>query len=127
MQDAFVVCCFDAGDDLSHDRRRSLRRHCAFATQQVIKRFAFNVLHHEKKHAVGTLAEVSYVYDIRVPNRGGGTSLAFEARDSLAFLEVFVIENVGADSLYRDAASQQVLIAGEIDLAHRAAAKSFFE
>src|SRR5688500_20147980 len=111
MQDSFVVRRFDAGDNLSHDRGRSLRVHRALATQQVVERFAFDVLHHEKENAVRTLAEVSYVNHVRVTNRGRGTCLAFEPRDRFAFLEIFVVENVRTDSLYGDAPGEEVLIA----------------
>src|SRR5689334_18584563 len=58
MENSFVVRRFDAGDDLSHDAGRSLWAHRSFATQQLKERLAFNVLHDEEEHAVGSLAEV---------------------------------------------------------------------
>src|SRR5687768_5873704 len=127
MQNAFIVRCFYTGGHLSHDRSGSLRRHSTFATEQVVQSFAFDVLHHEEEHTVRALAEVRHVDDVRVTNRRSGTRFALETCNRFAFLEIFVAQNVGTDSLYRYASGDEVLIASEIDLAHRAATEPFLE
>src|SRR5262245_4975572 len=60
-------------------------------------------------------------------NRRRGTCFTFKARNSLAFLKILVAENIGTDSLNCDLASEQVLVACEINLAHCAATETFFE
>ena len=86
MKNSFVVSCFDAGNDLPHDRRCSLRTYSAFATQQVIESFTFDVFHHEKEHAVSALAEVGDVNDVGMANRRGGACFTFKTSDGFAFL-----------------------------------------
>src|ERR1043166_5594058 len=99
----------------------------AFRSQQVIERFALDVFHHEEEHAFRALAEVVDVDDVRMTNRRGGASFALEARDGFAFLQIFVVENVRADCFDGDLPREQVLIAREINLAHRTAPETFLE
>jgi hypothetical protein len=56
-----------------------------------------------------------------------GASLAFEARDRFAFLQHFVAEYVRPDSFDSDLARDEVFVAREINLAHRAATETFFQ
>ena len=91
------------------------------------KIFTVDVFHYEKKHAFSTFAEVGDIDNVRMADRSSGACLSFEARDSFTFLKVLVVEDVRPHSFYRDATRDQVLIAREINLAHRAAAESFFE
>ena len=86
MQDSGVVRGFDSGDNLLHDRRRSLRIYSAFATQQVIESFTLHVFHHEKEHSVRALSEISDVNNVRVTNRRGRTRFTLEASDRFTFL-----------------------------------------
>src|SRR5256885_14273730 len=57
MEDSFVMRGFNAGADLSQQRERALHRDRAFASQELIKRFALDVFHHQKKDAFFTLAK----------------------------------------------------------------------
>src|SRR5207249_4229184 len=82
---------------------------------------------HQKKNAVRTLAEIRDVNDVWMTNGCGRAHFAFEAGNRFAFLKHFVIEYVRPDGLHRDATRQEILIARQIDLAHRAAAQSLLE
>jgi len=90
MQDSLVVRSFDAGADLFEQRMRALNRHRAFASQQLIQRFAFDVFHHEEEDTFFALAKVSYINDIWMLNRRRSASFAFEPRDRFAFLKIFI-------------------------------------
>jgi hypothetical protein len=62
-----------------------------------------------------------------VVNRRCGAGLAFKTSDRLTFHQVLVAEDVGPNGLNCYASRNEVLIAGEIDLAHGAAAESSFK
>jgi len=62
----------------------------AFAAQELMERFAFDVFHHQKEDAFLAFAKISHVNDVRMLNRGRGARLALKPRDCFAFLEVFV-------------------------------------
>src|SRR6185503_10558088 len=113
--------------NLLHDRRRSLWTHRALATQQVKERFTLHVFHHEKEHTVSALSEIVNVNDVGMTNRCGGARFTFKTRDRFAFLQILVTENVRSNSLDCDLARQQVLIACEVNLAHRPATYTFLE
>jgi hypothetical protein len=68
------------------------------------------------------LTKVSHTDDVLVTNRSRGARFTFKARDGFTILEIFVIENVRPNSFDCDLASNEVLVAREINLAHRAAA-----
>jgi hypothetical protein len=127
MQDAGFMCSVDPGYDLLHDRGRSLQTESSFTPQQLIERLAFDVLHHQKKNAIGTLTKVGHINDVWVLDGSRRTSFTFKARNCLAFLQIFIIENVRSHSFYRHSAGHQVLVLGKIDLAHRTSAKPFLE
>src|SRR6185436_16049610 len=74
-----------------------------------------------------TFAEVGNVNYVWMTNGGGGASFAFESRDGFALLQHLIAEYVRANGLDGDLASDQILIASEIDLAHRSATESFLE
>ena len=88
MQNSSVVSGFDSGDYLLHDRCCSLRTDRAFASQQVIERFALNVFHDEEEHAVTALAEIVHVDNVGMTNRCGRARLTLEAGDCFAFLKI---------------------------------------
>ena len=127
MQNAFVVRGFDAGADLPQQPERALHRDRAFAAQELIERFAFDVFHHQKEDAFLALAKISHVNDVRMLNRGRGAGLALKPRDRFAFLEVFIREHVRPNCFHRDSPREQVFVARQIHLAHRAAAETFPE
>ena len=56
-------------------------------------------------------------------DRCGGLSLAFEAGDSLAFLQIIAIQHVLSDGLYSNPAGLELLVASEIYLPHRPASE----
>jgi hypothetical protein len=60
-------------------------------------------------------------------NRCGGARFAFETSNGFAFLEIFVVENVGTNGFYGYLSREEILVASEINLAHRAAPETFFE
>jgi hypothetical protein len=60
-------------------------------------------------------------------NRCCGASFAFETRDRFTLLQHFIVEDVRPDSLDRYATGDEILIAREIDLAHRAASEAFLQ
>src|SRR5215216_6049000 len=124
MKYAGVMSCFHTRYHLLHDRCRALRIDGAFATQQVIESFTLHVLHHQKEHAFCAFTEVIDVDDVWVTDRRCRPRFAFEARDCFAFLKIFVVENVGTNCFYRDLSREQILIACEIDLAHRTASET---
>ena len=118
---------FDAGADLLQQSVRALHGDCAFATKQLIERFAFDVFHDQKKHPVVALAKVSHIDHVGMLNRRRGARLALKARYGFAFLQVFVRQHIGADCFHRHASRQKIFVAGEIDLAHRAAAQTLLK
>src|SRR5437588_1834121 len=93
----------------------------------MMKRLALHILHHEIEDAFGTLAEVRHVNDVRMADGSSRARLALETRDGLALLHVFIRENVRADGLDRDSPRDEILIARQIDLSHRAAPQTLFE
>ena len=127
MQDARFVSGVDSRYDLLHDGGRALQTERALATQQLIERFSFDVLHHQKEDAVGTFSKVSYVDDVWVLDRSSGTRLALKARDRLAFLQVLVVQNVWPNGFHRHPPRHQILILRKIDLAHRSASQTFLK
>src|SRR5437762_25873 len=60
-------------------------------------------------------------------NRRRGPRFALKTRDGLAVLKIFVAENVGSHSFDGDLARHEVLVASEVNLAHRAATEPFFQ
>jgi hypothetical protein len=66
------------------------------------------------------LAKVGYVDDVWMANRSRGACLPFKPRNRFALLHVLIAEYVGANSLHCYLASDQVLIAREVNLAHGA-------
>src|SRR5687767_3390571 len=88
---------------------------------------AFHIFHHEEKNAIRTFSKIRNIDDVGMLDRGGGARLAFKTSDRLAFLHVFVVEDVGPDRLYRDASGDKILITREIHLAHCPAADSLDE
>ena len=68
MQNAFVVRRFNSGARLPQKRQRALHRNRAFAPQQLIQRFAFDVFHHEKEDAFLAFAKVRDADDVRMLN-----------------------------------------------------------
>src|SRR5467141_3513770 len=127
MQDARLMSGVDARYDLLHDARRAPQAQRSFSTQQLIERLALDVLHHEKENAVGTLSKIGDVDHVRMLDGGGRARLAFETSDSFAFLQIFVVKNIGANSFDCYPARHQILIAGKIDLAHGASAQTLLE
>src|SRR5213593_1511297 len=122
MKYSLVMGCLNSGHNLPHDVYSTLRIDGAFTSQQVIKRFTFDVLHYEKKHAIGTLAEVCYIDNVGMTNRSCRSCFSFKAGYRFAFLQILVTENVGTNSFDSYAASLQILISSEIDLTHRTTA-----
>jgi hypothetical protein len=127
MEYAFIVGGFDARYYLAQNGYGALNVKSALAPQKLIQAFTVDVFHHQKKYAVGTLAKVGDVDDIRMTDRGSRASFAFEARNRFAFLQHFVVKNVRANGLDRNAPGNQVLIAREINLAHSASAETFLQ
>jgi hypothetical protein len=127
MQDILIVRRLHAGDYLAQQRCCSLCVECSFTTQEVIESLAFDVFHYQKENAVRTLAKVCDVYDVWMLYRSGGAGLAFKTRNGLAFLHVFVAEDVGSNGLDGDPAGNEVLIPSEINLAHCAPSNSLLE
>lgn len=127
MQDVLIVCRFDASDDLAHQRRCPLCVECSFTTQEVIESFAFDVLHNQEENAVRTLTKVCDVYDVWMLYRSGGARFAFKTRNGLAFLHVFVAEDVGSNCLDGDPASDKILVTSEINLTHCTPSNSLLE
>ena len=118
---------FDAGADLPQQQERALHRDRSFAPQQLIERFAFDVFHDQKEHPVVAFAKVGHVDNVRMLNRGCGARLALKAGDGFAFLQIFIREDIWPDRFHSHAPGQKIFIAGEIDLAHCAAAQTLFE
>jgi hypothetical protein len=117
----------NSGNDLLHDRGRSLQAERAFTSQKLVKRLAFNVFHNQEQDAVSALAKIGYINNVGMTNGSSRARLAFESGDSFAFLQVLVGEYVGANCLDGDLSGHQVLIASQINLAHGAAAQTFFQ
>jgi len=46
----------------------------AFAAQELMERFAFDVFHHQKEDASSLFAKISHVNDVRMLNRGRGAA-----------------------------------------------------
>ena len=84
--------------------------------QALIERHALDVLHREVAAPVGGLAELVDVRDVRMAQGGGGARLPLEPR------EVVRLHRAAMEHLDGDGAVQRP-VAGEIDLAHAAAAE----
>ena len=127
MQNALIMRGFNAGADLSQQRERALHCDRAFASQKLIKGLTLDVFHHQKENAFFTLAKVGDRDDVVMLNRSGGARLAFEAGDRFAFLQVLIREHVRANGFHRDAPRNQIFIARQIHLAHRAAPQTLLQ
>jgi hypothetical protein len=84
------VRSFNPGANLFQHAVGSLHGNRAFASEQMIKRFTFDVFHHQKEHAFFAFAKVGHADNVRVLNRRGGPGFALKTGDRLAFLEIFV-------------------------------------
>src|SRR5688500_15365467 len=60
-------------------------------------------------------------------NRSGSSGLALKSSNRFSFLQGLVAEDVWPDSLHRDAACDQILVARDINLAHRSAANTLLQ
>src|SRR6185369_17216207 len=87
----------------------------------------FDVFHHQKEDAVRTFSEVCYVNNVWMSNGRSGASFTFESSDCFTFLEIFIVENIWPDGLDGDSPRLEILIAREVDLAHRTSSQTFFE
>src|SRR5207249_916121 len=87
----------------------------------------FDVFHHQKKNALATLAEICDSDDIVVLNGSSRARFPFETRDRLAFLQVFVRQDVRSNRFDGHAAGDQIFVAREIYLAHGAPPKSLLQ
>jgi len=86
MKNSFVMSGLNASHDLPHDVSCTLWIDTPFASQQIVKSLAFDVLHDEKENSVGTFTEVVYINDVGMTDLSCGTCFTFEPRDSFAFL-----------------------------------------
>jgi hypothetical protein len=127
VQYALVMRRFNAGDHLTQYCHRALNIQGALPSQKLIEAFAVNVFHHQKKYALRTLAEIRDINNVGMSDRSGRASFAFEARNRFTLLQHLVTENVGPNGLDGYATSYEILIARQIDLAHRTPAQTFLE
>ena len=127
MQNALIMRGFNAGADLSQQRERALHRDRAFASQELIKRFALDVFHHQKKDAFFALAKVGDRNHVVMLNRSSRTGFAFEPGNRFAFLQILVREHVGPDRFHCHPPRYQIFVARQIHLAHRAAPQTLLQ
>ena len=59
---------------------RAQRRHCAFLGHDVLQRFAFYELHHQKRHRAAHHAKVRDRNDVLMTNGGSGQRFLTKAR-----------------------------------------------
>jgi hypothetical protein len=93
---------------------------CAFAAQQLVKALALNVFHYQEEDAFRALTEIGNVNNVGMTDRCGRSSLTLKSCDRFALNQVLIVKNVGPNSFDCDAPGDEILIAGQIDLAHRA-------
>ena len=127
MQNSLIMRGFNAGADLSQQRERALHCDRAFASQELIERFPLDVFHHQKEDTFFTLAKVGHRDDVVMLNRSGGARLAFEPGNRFAFLQVLIREHIGPDRFHGNPSRNQVFIARQIHLAHRAAPQTLLQ
>jgi hypothetical protein len=124
---AFIMGGIDAGNHLVQHRHCPLNIQSTFAPQQLVQTFPIHVFHYQKEHAFRAFAEIRDVDDIWMADRRGCPSFALKPGDCFAFLEPFVTQYVRAYRFHRHPTGDQILVSGQIDLPHSAAAKSFFQ
>ena len=90
MQNTFVMRGFNASRHLSHQNECAMNAESSLTTQEMMKRLALHILHHEIEDAFWTLAEVRHVNDVRMADGSSRARLALETRDGLALLHVFI-------------------------------------
>jgi hypothetical protein len=68
MQYAFVMSGFNSGYNLTEEGGGTVYVESAFATEELVKRFALDVFHHQEKNAFRTFPEIRHIYDVGVPD-----------------------------------------------------------
>jgi hypothetical protein len=66
MQYAFVMSGFNSSHDLTEEGRGTMYVESAFATEELVKRFALDVFHYQEKNAFRTFPEICHIYDVGV-------------------------------------------------------------
>ena len=86
VKNADVMRRFDAVGDLSEKTNGAFYGKRALAAKKFVKRLALDVFHHQIENALAGFAEVRDADRVRMLDRRGRLSFAFETRDGLAFL-----------------------------------------
>ena len=92
-----------------------------------MQRLALDVFHHKVENALRGFPKVTDAHCIRMLDRRGGLSLAFEPCDRFAFLQVLAAQQILSNGLDGKLFCRELCVLCEIDLSHRTAAEPALE
>ena len=116
VDDAVAVRVAERGEDLARVRDRDGHRAEAARADELLERSPLDVLHDDVVGAV-ELAAVEDRDDVRVGEAGGVRRLSTEALDELLVVRVPAVQHLDGDP------AAQLLVLGEVDVGHAAAAE----